>query len=256
MILKLISWNLNGLRAVYKKGLVDFIKNTNADIFSFQEIKVGEEDLPSEIYNLGYNLYINPARKKGYSGTLTLSKFKPVSVNNGIGIEKFDEEGRVQTLEFNNFYFINSYFPNSQPDLKRLDFKLEFDKFFLEYAESKRKDKPLIICGDFNVAHTELDIARPKENEHNAGFTMEERSWMSEFLKNGYIDTFRIFTKEGGHYSWWSYRFNARAKNIGWRIDYYIITPELLKNVKASSILGDVQGSDHAPIQLELVMDK
>lgn len=252
MSLRLVSWNLNGLRAVFKKGLIDFIKNINADIISFQEIKVNQTELPVEIYSLDYNVYLNSAIKKGYSGTLILSKSKPLKLKNGINNEKFDNEGRVQTLEFNNFYYINSYFPNSQPDLKRLDYKLEFDKLFLDYTETLRKNKSLIISGDFNVAHTELDIARPKENEHNAGFTKEERAWMSEFLGKGYIDTFRIFTKDGGHYSWWSYRFNARAKNIGWRIDYYIVASELLKNVKSSTILEQVTGSDHAPIMLEI----
>jgi exodeoxyribonuclease-3 len=252
MDLKLVSWNLNGLRAVFKKGLISFIKSINADIISFQEIKVTQTELPAEIYSLGNNVYLNAATKKGYSGTLTLAKSKPLQLKNGIDNEKFDVEGRVQTLEFNNFYFINSYFPNSQPDLKRLDYKLEFDKLFLDYTETLRKNKPIVICGDFNVAHTELDIARPKENEHNAGFTKEERAWMSEFLGKGYLDTFRIFTKDGGHYSWWSYRFNARSKNIGWRIDYFVVTPELLKKVKASTILEQVTGSDHAPIMLEI----
>ncbi|MGC8497796.1 MAG: exodeoxyribonuclease III [Thermoplasmata archaeon] len=255
MNLKLVSWNLNGLRAAIKNGLFEFIKNINADIISFQEIKVDIADLPLEIYNLGYNVYLNSAVKKGYSGTLVLSRIKPLAIKNGIGNEKFDCEGRVQTLEFDYFYYINSYFPNSQPDLKRLEYKLEFNKIFLGYTENLRKNKPLVIAGDFNVAHTELDIARPKENEHNAGFTKEERAWMSEFLDKGYIDTFRIFNKDGGHYSWWSYRFNARAKNIGWRIDYMIITIELLKHVKNSSILEGVKGSDHAPILLELIWD-
>jgi exodeoxyribonuclease-3 len=252
MNLKLVSWNLNGLRAAIKNGLFEFIKNINADIISFQEIKVNEADLPPEIYNLGYQVYLNSAVKKGYSGTLVLSKVKPITMKNGIGNDKFDSEGRVQTLEFDSFYYINSYFPNSQSDLKRLEYKLEFDKLFLEYTETLRKNKPLVIAGDFNVAHTELDIARPKENEHNAGFTKEERDWMSEFLNKGYVDTFRIFNKEGGQYSWWSYRFNARAKNIGWRIDYYIVTSELLKDVKKAMILGQITGSDHAPIILEI----
>lgn len=252
MELSLISWNVNGIRAATKNGFLDFLKSESSDIIALQEIKADNLQIPEELHHLGYYLNVYPAEKKGYSGTLVMSKEKPISVAKGIGSESYDAEGRVITLEFDKFYFVNAYFPNSQHGLTRLDFKIDFDRSFMEYCETLRKKKPLVICGDFNVAHTEIDIARPKDNEQNAGFTKEEREWMTEFLSNGYIDTFRKFTSEGGHYSWWSYRFNARQKNIGWRIDYFVTSNELDKNVKNSEILEEVKGSDHAPIKLGL----
>ncbi len=247
---RLVSWNVNGLRAALKKGLIDFINKDKSDVYCFQEIKT--KDIPLELQGLEYNVYPNPAVREGYSGTLTLSKVEPFSVLNGLGVKEFDDEGRVQVLEFADFLLINSYFPNSQHGLTRLDYKLRFDEEFLTFAEKMRKLKPLVICGDFNVAHEEIDIARPKDNVNNAGFTPQEREWMSKFLAHGYVDTFRYFVKDGGHYTWWSYRFNARQKNIGWRIDYFVISNELLPRLKAAGILEQVTGSDHAPVYIEL----
>lgn len=252
MKISITSWNVNGIRAALKNGLIDALKKIDADIVCLQEVKADEASLPEEIGNLGYSVFINPAEKKGYSGTLSLSRSTPLSATKGIGSKKFDSEGRVLALEFQNFWVINTYFPNSQRGLTRLDYKLEYNKNFEKWAEDLRKTKPLIICGDFNVAHEEIDIARPKENGMNAGFTVQERKWMTEFLSGGYLDTFRMFNREGGNYTWWSYRFNAREKNIGWRIDYFIVSHELEKNVVSSSILSQLGGSDHAPIIMEL----
>ena len=252
MKISITSWNVNGIRAALKNGLVKTLNKIDADIVCLQEVKADEASLPEEIGNLGYSVFINPAEKRGYSGTLSLSRSTPLSVTKGMGSKKFDSEGRVLALEFQNFWVINTYFPNSQRGLTRLDYKLEYNKNFERWLEDLRKTKPLIICGDFNVAHEEIDIARPKENEMNAGFTVQERKWMTEFLSRGYLDTFRMFNREAGNYTWWSYRFNAREKNIGWRIDYFIVSHELEKNVVSSSILSQFGGSDHAPIIMEL----
>ncbi len=245
---KFLSWNVNGLRAAVKNGIIGTVKNGNYDIIAFQETKTDEKSTPEEIFHLGYYVYQNPAKKKGYSGTMTLSREKPASLSNGFE----DAEGRILQLEYDKFYFVNAYFPNSQHGLTRLDFKMDFNEKFLNYAKELEKNKPVVICGDFNVAHEEIDIARPKDNVNNAGFTEKERKWMTDFLNSGFIDTFRIFTADGGHYSWWSYRFNAREKNIGWRIDYFIVSEKLRNNVKSSKILENVTGSDHAPIELYL----
>jgi len=248
----LISWNVNGLRSAIKNGFLDTVKKFNAGIICLQEIKADLDSLPKDIRNLAYEIYANPAEKKGYSGTLTLSNVKPISVKSGIQNKKFDGEGRVQTLEFEQFWLINTYFPNAQRGLTRLDYKLEFNSEFMKWSEGLRKLKPVVICGDMNVAHEEIDIARPKDNHHNAGFTDEERTWMTSFLDHGYIDTFRMFNKDPGNYTWWSYMFNAREKNIGWRIDYFIVSKDLEKNVKEARILSNYKGSDHAPIELKL----
>ncbi|NON63390.1 exodeoxyribonuclease III [Acidianus sp. RZ1] len=246
--MRIISWNINGLKAIIGKGFLEFIKETNADIYLFQEVK--SDIVPIDLQFSDYSIYLNPAKKRGYSGTMTLTKIKPISVKYGLGEEQYDSEGRVITAEFEDFYVINVYFPNAGEGLKRLDFKLSFNKAFENYVLSL--NKPLIVCGDFNVAHEEIDIARPKENIEHAGFTPQEREWFSHFLSLGFIDTFRMFIKEGGHYSWWSYRFHAREKNIGWRIDYCIVSKSLNKKVRKSDILGSIIGSDHAPIILEI----
>lgn len=252
MELKLVSWNVNGLRAAAKNGLVNFIKENGADIFAFQEIKADKSQIPADVLSLGYHMFANSAEKKGYSGTMIMTRSEPIDVIDGIGNAEFDSEGRVQTVEYEDFFFLNSYFPNSQRGLERLDFKISFDREFMNYAQKLRKRKPVIICGDFNVAHKEIDIARPKDNENNAGFTKEERQWMTEFLSAGYADTFRKFTSDGGHYSWWSYMFNARAKNIGWRIDYFVVSKEIENMVNSSKILEGVKGSDHAPLEMQV----
>lgn len=253
MELLLMSWNVNGIRAAVRNGFLDFLDKYNPDILALQEIKAKEDDIPMEVrYYEGYLKFFNPAKRKGYAGTALFTKIEPQSVSFGIGDEKFDSEGRVITAEYEKFYLVNAYFPNSQHGLTRLDFKIEFDRKIHAYLNELRRNKPVVLCGDFNVAHKEIDLANPKQNEKNAGFTPEERAWMDEFLKDGYVDTFRMFTKEGGHYTWWTYRFNARARNIGWRVDYFVVSEEMVPHVKKSWILSDVYGSDHAPIAMLL----
>jgi exodeoxyribonuclease-3 len=250
--MKILSWNVNGLRAAVKNGIVDILKQENPDIILMQEIKVEKTEIPEELHHLGYKIYTNSANKKGYSGTMAMVKTEPKNYSTGIGDKIADSEGRVQTFEYDNFYLINSYFPNAQHGLPRLDYKLQFNNKILEYMDSLKSKKPVIITGDFNVAHEEIDIARPKGNEKNAGFTPEERDSMTNILSHGYIDTYRHFHKEPGHYSWWSYRFNAREKNIGWRIDYFLVSDNFINNVQDSTILENVKGSDHAPLELLL----
>jgi len=251
--MKIISWNVAGINACIKKGLIDFMKKENSDIYCFQEVKASHENFPKELKNLeGYNGYSVFANKKGYSGVSILSKIKPLKVIQGLGREDFDSEGRVLTLEFDKFYLINVYFPHSNRELIRLGFKLNFNKEFLEFCNQLEKNKPLIIASDFNVAHKEIDLKNPKQNKKNAGFTPQERGWFNSFLMNGFIDTFREFNKEGGNYTWWAYRNKARERNIGWRIDYFIISEELRSNLIRSEILKDVFGSDHCPILLEI----
>lgn len=251
--MKLISWNVAGINACVKKGLVDFMKKEDADVYCFQEVKASQLNFPKELENLNtYNKYHSFAIRKGYSGVSIFTKVKPIKVINGVGIEEFDNQGRVLTLEFNNFYLINVYFPHSHRELTKLDFKLKFNKIFLEFCNKLETNKPLIIASDFNVAHQETDLRNPKQNEKNAGFTSQERDWFDNFLKQGFIDTFREFNKEGGNYTWWTYRNNARERNIGWRIDYFVISKKLRDNLMRSEILRDVLGSDHCPILLEL----
>jgi exodeoxyribonuclease-3 len=247
---KILSWNVNGLRSVLNKGLREMVASRVYDAVLLQEVRV--DFVPVELNGLGYYAYLNSAKKKGYSGVLSLVNQSPVSVRNGLGDPKFDSEGRILTLELPSVFLVNAYFLNSQRGLVRLSQKLEFDESLLRFVEGLRRKKPVVICGDFNVAHQEIDIARPKDNVKNPGFTPEERSWMTEFLKAGYVDTYRMFVKEGGHYSWWSYRFGARKKNIGWRIDYCVVSKEIQDRVTGSSILEDVYGSDHAPVALDL----
>jgi len=251
--MKIISWNVNGINSVVNKGLIKFMKETNADIYCFQETKCSKEKVSSFSNHLnGYSNYWFCAEKKGYSGLLVSSKIKPLFVSYGINNKNFDNEGRVLTLEFDNFYLINIYFPNSNHELSRLNFKLDFNNNFLEYCNKLKLKKHLIICGDFNVAHTEIDLKNPKVNINNAGFTIQEREWFTKFLDAGYIDTFRLFNNDPGHYTWWSYRFNARARNIGWRIDYFVADKNIQDKIIKSSILKEVLGSDHCPIFLEV----
>ena len=216
----------------------------------FQEVKA--DQLPLELHGNGYTPILYPAKKKGYSGLLTMTKKTPIEVTYGIGNAAIDDEARVLTAEFENLFVINTYFPNSRRELERLDFKLDYNDKFLDFVQKLRKKKPVVVCGDFNVAHEEIDIARSKENDGNAGFTREERDWMSKFLGSGYVDTFRMFTDGKGHYSWWLFSFDARSRNIGWRIDYCIVSEEIKKRVKSSAILDSVYGSDHAPVAMEL----
>ena len=249
--MKLISWNVNGLRAVIKKGFFDFFEEQDADIFCIQETKMQKEQADFEFP--GYYEYWNCAEKKGYSGTLILSKNKPISVKYGIGIERHDKEGRVITLEFDKFYMVNCYTPNSKRKLERLDYRQEWEDDFRNYLIELDKNKPVILCGDLNVAHKEIDLKNPKTNRHNAGFTDEERNKMTELLKSNFTDTFRyLYPDKTGAYTWWSYMGMARTKNVGWRIDYFITSKCLEKRIIESTIHADVLGSDHCPIELDI----
>ncbi len=250
--MKILSWNVNGLRSVMRKNEIQRLLNSGEyDVILLQEIKIDKFDI-----NLteSYSTFVMTAKsKKGYSGVLTFSKTKPLNVIYGIGDKKFDDEGRVITLEFKDYFLINAYFPNSRRDLSRIDFKEQFNGKILDFMQEIREKKPVIIGGDFNVAHEEIDIARPKQNEENAGFTETERKFIDTMISRGYIDTFRMFNKESGNYTWWTYLFkSARENNIGWRIDYFFVSDELNKRVKKASILKEILGSDHVPIYLEI----
>jgi len=248
--MKIISWNIGGINACTKKGLLDFIRSEGADVYCFQEVKSSPEAVNSTMVELGYHHFYLPAKKKGYSGVLVYTKLRPLAVVYGIGGD-VDKEGRVLTLEYDDFFLVNVYFPHSTRELKRLNFKLDFNNLFLEFCKSLN-GKPLVIAGDFNVAHKDIDLARPKDNRKNAGFTVKEREWFEKFLKQGYTDTFRLFTSESGHYTWWTYRNNCRERNIGWRIDYIIVSNDLKDRIKGSWILKNVYGSDHCPIGLDI----
>ena len=248
-MIKLISWNVNGLRACVDKGFLDFFKDADADIFYLQETKLQQGQINLELP--GYYQYWNYAQKKGYSGTAIFTKKEPISVSYGIGIEKHDQEGRVITLEFDRFYMITVYTPNSQDELKRLDYRMEWEDDFLKYLKNLEQKKPVIVCGDLNVAHKEIDLKNPKTNRKNAGFTDEERNKLSVLLDSGFTDTFRYFYPDvEGAYSWWSYRFKAREKNAGWRIDYFLTSKVLNDCLKDAFIYKDIFGSDHCPVGL------
>lgn len=246
---KLISWNVNGLRACVEKGFSDFFNEIDADIFCLQETKLQEGQINLDLS--GYHQFWNYAEKKGYSGTAIFSKGEPISVMYGLGIEKHDHEGRVITLEFDSFYMITVYTPNSQDELKRLDYRMEWEDDFLKYLKSLEEKKPVIVCGDMNVAHKEIDLKNPKTNRKNAGFTDEERNKFTTLLESGFTDTFRFFYPDlEGAYSWWSYRFKAREKNAGWRIDYFLVSQSLNSTLEDAIIYKDVFGSDHCPVGL------
>ncbi|EQB88111.1 exodeoxyribonuclease-3 [Clostridium punense] len=249
--MKLISWNVNGLRACVQKGFLDYFNKVDADIFCIQESKLQEGQINLELE--GYHQYWNYAEKKGYSGTAIFTKVEPLSVTYGINIEDHDKEGRVITLEFNDFYMVTVYTPNSQEKLARLDYRMRWENDFGQYLKKLDEIKPVIMCGDLNVAHEEIDLKNPKSNRKNAGFSDEEREKFTEFLANGFIDTFRFFNpnKEGA-YSWWSYRFNARANNAGWRIDYFCVSERLKDRLASADIHSEVLGSDHCPVELVL----
>ena len=253
--MKLISWNVNGLRAVVNKGFKDFFTNINADIFSIQETKMQENQLEENILDIfeGYNKYWNSAEKKGYSGTAIFTKKKPINVSYGIGKEEHDKEGRVITLEFDKFYMVNIYTPNSKRELERLDYRQIWEDEIRNYLSELKNKKPVIMCGDLNVAHNEIDLKNPKTNRRNAGFTDEERGKMTELLDAGFIDTFRYkYPELEGKYSWWSYMFHAREKNAGWRIDYFIVSDNLKDNIEDAKILDNIYGSDHCPVELDI----
>jgi exodeoxyribonuclease-3 len=249
--MKIISWNVNGIRAVMKKGFSDFAHKTNPDILCLQETKAHPDQVDKLLDNYEHH-YWNSADKKGYSGTAVFSKVKPLNVTYGGGLDEGDTEGRVIILEFDNFHLVNVYTPNSQRGLTRLSYRQRWDVAFLKLLKKVEKSKPVILCGDLNVAHKEIDLARPKNNVKNAGFTPEERSGFDNYISAGFVDTFRMFTESGEHYSFWSYMFNARKKNIGWRIDYFMVSKKLKDKVKNSRILKIVMGSDHAPVELKI----
>ncbi len=249
--MKLISWNVNGLRAAVKKGFLEYFDSVDADIFCLQETKLQagqiDLDLPS------YKDYWNYAVKKGYSGTAIFTKKEPLSVQYGLGIEEHDTEGRVITLEFEKFFMVTVYTPNSQAELKRLDYRMTFEDAILAYVKKLDETKPVVLCGDLNVAHEEIDLKNPKTNRKNAGFSDEERAKFTAFLEAGFVDSFRYFYPDlEDAYSWWSYRMNARARNIGWRIDYFVVSERLKDNLVDAKIHPDVLGSDHCPVELEL----
>ena len=251
--MKIISWNVNGIRAAESKGLYKWMKNESPDILSLQETKAYPEVLTKKfIEPEGYFSYFASAEKKGYSGVVTYSKTEPLDVRY-MGIEEFDSEGRYLECEFPEFILINTYFPNSQKEGKRIDYKIRFCNAVQDrMTKLKDEGKRVILCGDYNVAHKEIDLANPKTNTKNPGFLPEERSWMDGFIEAGFIDVFRFFEPGPGHYTWWSYRFSARERNIGWRIDYFTITENLLDDVKNCEILSDVMGSDHCPVMMEV----
>ncbi len=247
--MKYVSWNVNGIRACLKKGFLESFKSLDADIFALQETKAQKDQIDLDIP--GYTLYTNDANKKGYSGTAILTRIKPLSVSYGIGMEEHDQEGRVITLEFEDYYFVTCYTPNSKKELARIDYRMEWEDAFLSYLDAL--NKPIILCGDLNVAHNEIDLKNPSSNHHNAGFSDQERSKMTELLSHGYIDTFRyLYPDKKDAYTWWSYMFKSRERNAGWRIDYFIVSESLKERIKESLIYSDILGSDHCPIGLEM----
>lgn len=249
--MKFISWNVNGLRACVGKNFLEFFENINADVFSVQETKLQEGQIFLELP--GYYQYWNYAEKKGYSGVAVFTKVEPLSVSYGINIEEHDKEGRVITLEFEDFYYVTCYTPNSQNELARLDYRMTWEDAFREYLLELDSKKPVILCGDLNVAHNEIDLKNPKTNRKNAGFTDEERGKFTELLDSGFVDSFRYkYPEQEGIYSWWSYRFKAREKNAGWRIDYYVVSKKLEDRIVDAKIHTDIFGSDHCPVELEL----
>lgn len=251
--MRLISWNVNGIRAIAKKGFVDWLNTEKPDVLCLQETKAHPEQLSEALLKpKGYHAYWSSAERKGYSGTVTYTKKKPVSVQD-LGIKKFDSEGRTVMTEFDDFVLFNIYFPNGQKDEERLQYKLDFYDSYLKLAESlRKKGKSIVLCGDVNTAHKPIDLARPKANEKVSGFLPVERKWLDKLVKKGYIDTFRHFNKEPDNYTWWDYYTRARERNVGWRIDYFFISEELLPRLRKAFILSEVMGSDHCPLGIEL----
>lgn len=249
--MKLISWNVNGIRAAIGKGFIDYFNSIDADLFSLQETKLQKGQITLDLPE--YYQYWNYAEKKGYSGTAVFTKKEPITVSYGIGIPEHDKEGRVITLEFENFYYVTAYTPNSQPKQARLAYRMQWEEAILDYLKNLDSKKPVVYCGDLNVAHNEIDLKNPKANRKNPGFTDEERQKMTQLLQNGFVDTFRYFYPNlKDAYTWWSYRANARANNSGWRIDYYIVSERLTPYLKGAEIHSDVLGSDHCPVALEI----
>ena len=251
--MKIVSWNVAGFRACLKKGFEDFFTKEDADIYCLQEVKAEKEQI--EFEPKGYFCYLNPAERKGYSGTLIYSKKEPISVTYGIGIDEHDHEGRVITAEYEDFYLVNQYVPNVKRDLSRLDYRMTWEDDFKKYLKKLEKKKPVVVCGDFNVAHTEIDIKNAKANIGNAGFTNEERDKFTKLLESGFIDTFRYFNPDVcDAYTWWSYMGKAREKNVGWRIDYFLVSKDIINKVKETKIFAQIMGSDHCPVELDIVL--
>ena len=255
--IRIFCWNVNGIRAIYRKDFRRWLINEKPDILCVQETKATKNQFPSDIQRLeGYNTYFSEAERKGYSGVALYTTVKPKTVKTGFGIDEFDREGRILIAEYSDFVLFNIYFPNGKRSLERLQFKMDFYDEFLEYIDKiKDEGKNVVVCGDVNTAHHEIDIARPKENEKISGFLPEERAWIDKFLSHGYVDTFREFNKQPDQYSWWSYRTKARERNVGWRLDYFFVNKEFMDHVEGSYILSTVMGSDHAPVGLNLVLD-
>ena len=252
--IEILCWNVNGIRAVERKGFLPWLSRKSPDILCLQEIKAQADQLPPDIHQpSGYHAYWDFPERKGYSGVATFSRVEPAVVENGFGIERFDVEGRVITARYPRFTLLNVYFPNGKMSQERLDYKMDFYDAFLDFVEPLRAGgRRLIVCGDFNTAHNEIDLARPRENEDVSGFLPVEREWMDRFVARGFVDAFRHFNREPHHYTWWSMRTGARARNIGWRLDYFFVTGDLLDSVTEASILPDVMGSDHCPVAIRL----
>ncbi|HYR58348.1 MAG TPA: exodeoxyribonuclease III [Chthoniobacteraceae bacterium] len=250
--MKLVSWNVNGVRAVLRKGFADFIARERPDVVCLQETKAAPEQVVIPEALAKYSAFWNLAEKKGYAGTATFSKAKPLGTTFGIGIREHDREGRVITTEFADFFLVNVYVPNSKRDLSRLTYRQRWDRDFLAFLKKLERKKPVVFCGDLNVAHTEIDLARPKQNVKNHGFTPEERAGFDALVRAGFVDTFRVFEKAGGHYTWWSQMTGARSRNIGWRIDYFLISEALRPRLKSATIHHAIAGSDHCPVGIEL----
>jgi exodeoxyribonuclease-3 len=250
--MKLVSWNVNGLRAVLKKGFLDILQESAPDVLCLQETKCQPSDVAHVEWPEGYEAHFSAAVKKGYSGTGVITRVAPISITEGIGIEEHDQEGRTQTVEFEDYYLVNVYVPNAQNELRRLEYRQRWDADFCTYLTELEQRKPVIFCGDLNVAHKEIDLARPKPNVGNPGFTIEERAGFDRFVDGGFVDTFREFEKGPDHYSWWTYRAGARGRNIGWRIDYFMASRQLLPRLQRAWINPEILGSDHCPVGLEI----
>ncbi|MBN2540851.1 MAG: exodeoxyribonuclease III [Bacilli bacterium] len=248
--MKFVTWNVNGLRAAIKKGFFDYLEESSADIFAIQETKMQKDQKEFEIN--GYHEYWNSADKKGYSGTLILTKQEPNNVTYGIDGAGYNDEGRIITLEFDDFYFVDVYVPNAQPELARLDYRMEFEDNFRDYLSRLDQVKPVVLCGDLNVAHKEIDLKNPKTNIKNPGFTIEERTKFQALLDAGFVDTYRVLYPDTIKYTWWSYRFDARANNSGWRIDYFVISERIQDKIVEVELRNDIEGSDHCPVEIEL----
>ncbi|MDO5835395.1 MAG: exodeoxyribonuclease III [Methanobacterium sp.] len=255
--IRILSWNVNGIRAVHRKGFKEWLMGDKPDILCIQETKAVRKQFPEDIRGVdGYELYLSEAERKGYSGVATYTRIKPEKVQNGFGIPKFDSEGRTLIMDFGDFVLFNIYFPNGKMSSERLQYKLDFYDSFLDYADGlKEEGRNIVVCGDVNTAHQEIDLARPKENEKISGFLPIEREWMDRFLSHGYVDTFREFNHEPENYSWWSYRTRARERNVGWRLDYFFVNKEFMKNVESAYILPEVTGSDHCPVGIDIKLD-